>query len=630
VRRRRLLPARERSGRSRAGALLGSVLTGLWISLTCATPASAHAAGGGGASGVAGPRAVAVGFALATLALLVGPLIAGTGRVDRLRGALGRITPLVVVGLSASIDLSRPAQLVVVAAGAAVALAPVDSRWRAVPALVLVAVVTAGGIGDLAVRDRVIGGVHVVAGAVWLGLVVEVIARWAGDPAAGRKLLHRLSAPALGSLVAVATTGTIIASEHLGDARLALGSWWGRGLAIKIALVVGAALLGALGRRRRAPRLEGTMLATVAVIGMVLAVGGSPLSGAAPLGPLFASDGKADVLVAPLQAGRNTVVVRGPDGAPPATVQVDGRDVELAARSDGLRVGEVHLPEGRHRIRVGDQVTKVTIGPDEGGPVIRATLPDVVEDPDCLDGLAGMAAASAALSTPRRPVRFELEVGGDTCGPKGGFPSLEGTWAAATTSAVEAMRARGSSGPLLVVTDGGSRSRVVVRALRAAGEVFTDVPAERFDATAAASVQLGSLVVVATDRAGAWPTVDALAQANGATVPVVLAPWLLDSSVISEVAAHHLSVLIAAHRGPTTGEAVSYRINQARSTGGGWAITAAGFDAYLAALEDATGAVLPEGTAGVYSAAPVNVLPSDIDHPAEAGWSTGVAMIKVA
>jgi hypothetical protein len=207
---------------------------------------------------------------------------------------------------------------------------------------------------------------------------------------------------------------------------------------------------------------------------------------------------------------------------------------------------------------------------------------------------------------------------------------MEGTWTAATTSAVEAMRARGSEGPLLVVTDGASRSRAVADALRTSGQVLTEVPAERFDAAAAEAVPLGSLVIVATDRSGAWPVVDELARANGATVPVVLAPWLLDSSVISEIAGHHLSALVAAHRNPTSGEAVSYRINEARTTGGGWAITGAGFEAYVAALEDATGAVIAPGIPGVYSAARVAVLPSDLDHPAESGWSTGVAMIRVA
>ena len=180
------------------------------------------------------------------------------------------------------------------------------------------------------------------------------------------------------------------------------------------------------------------------------------------------------------------------------------------------------------------------------------------------------------------------------------------------------------------MTDRGARSRAVADALRSSGQTFAEVPAERFDATSAASVQLRSLVVVATEPSGAWPVVDQLARATGATVPVVLAPWLLDSSVISEIAAHHLSVLIATHRDPTAGEAVSYRISEARTPGGGWGVTGAGYEAYITALEEATGATIAPATAGVYSAARVAVLPSDLDHPAESGWSTGVAMIKVA
>jgi hypothetical protein len=311
-------------------------------------------------------------------------------------------------------------------------------------------------------------------------------------------------------------------------------------------------------------------------------------------------------------------------------VEVDGRSVALTTRSDGLRVGEVDLPEGRHRIRVGEQVTRLTIGPDDGGLVLRATLPDVVDDPDCLDGLAGLAAASAALSTPGQPVRFELEVGGSTCGLPGGFASRMDTWRAATVSAVEAMRGRGATGTLFLVTDGGPRARVVSEAFREAGLAVTEIAADRFDAASASRVELGSLVVVATERGGAWPIVDRLATATGATVPVVLAPWLLDSSTISEIADHGVSVLVAAHRGPSSGEAVSYRVGASRSPGGGWAITAAGFEGFVAALEELTGAAAAPAVPGVYSAARVAVLPSELDHPAEAGWARGVALVKVA
>jgi hypothetical protein len=254
----------------------------------------------------------------------------------------------------------------------------------------------------------------------------------------------------------------------------------------------------------------------------------------------------------------------------------------------------------------------------------------VVEDPECLDGLAGLAAASSALTTAGRPVRFELEMGGDECGPPGGFPSRAGTWELATTSAVAALRERGSRGPLLVVRDDGRRAAALVSALRASGEDLTEAPAERFDAAAAGSVEVGSLVLVATDRAGARPVVQAMAQATGATVPVVLAPWLLDASVLTGIADDGLSVLIATLRGPSSGEAVGYRVSEARSPGGGWAITAAGYEAYLAALEALTGGAAAPAVPGVYSAARVSVLPTDLDHPSESGWAKGIALVRVA
>jgi hypothetical protein len=226
-------------------------------------------------------------------------------------------------------------------------------------------------------------------------------------------------------------------------------------------------------------------------------------------------------------------------------------------------------------------------------------------------------------------VRFELGVGGDTCGPRGGFASLEGTWKATTAGAVEAMRRRGRTGPLVVVTDGGTRSVAVVDALRASGEVFTEVPAGQL-ATAAGTVPLDSLVLVATDRADAWAAVDTLGQATGAVVPVVLAPWLLDASVLSEIAGHGMSALAATYRAPTSEEAVTYRVGASLSPGGGWAITAAWFEAFVASLERLTRATAAPAVRGVYSAARVAVLPSELDHPSESGWSAGVAMIRVA
>jgi hypothetical protein len=91
-----------------------------------------------------------------------------------------------------------------------------------------------------------------------------------------------------------------------------------------------------------------------------------------------------------------------------------------------------------------------------------------------------------------------------------------------------------------------------------------------------------------------------------------------------------MSTLVATYRSPSSGEAVGYRVGAARSPGGGWPVTAAGFEAFLAAVEQLTGDALPPPAPGVFSAARVAVLPSDLDHPTESGWSAGIAMTKVA
>ncbi|MDQ2649856.1 MAG: hypothetical protein M3Z03_09895, partial [Actinomycetota bacterium] len=223
----------------------------------------------------------------------------------------------------------------------------------------------------------------------------------------------------------------------------------------------------------------------------------------------------------------------------------------------------------------------------------------------------------------------ELEPGGDTCGPAGGLPRRAETWAATTSAAIAGMRARGTAGELVVVSDDDPRAVGLVQTLRAAGLELREVSVDRFDDDAAASVELGSLVLVATDRPGAQTVVERLADTTGATVPVVLAPWLLDAAVLSGIADQGVSVLVAAPRNPTSAEAVGYRGGAARTPGGGWAITSAGFEAYLAVVAGLTGATSEPAVPAVYSASRVTILPPGMDHPSGAGWAPGVAMIRV-
>jgi putative copper export protein len=278
----------------------------------------AHAASGGAGTGVADARAVVVGLAFAGLAAPVGPAFSGAGSLDRWRGLVARAAPAAAVAAGTDIHLHRGMQLVAIAAAAAAVVVPDEPRWRPLPAAVVLAAVTSGAGPGLDLLPRMLGALHVLAAASWLGLVVEMAVLWRRDVGAGRRTAMRLATPAVVLVAVAAATGTLIAADHLGDARLALSSWWGRGLALKVALVVGAALVGALVRRGWAPRLEGSLLAAVATIGLGLAAVGGPLAGAAGTGPLFAADdaGHASVVVTPLAPGRNTVLVRQPRRGP--------------------------------------------------------------------------------------------------------------------------------------------------------------------------------------------------------------------------------------------------------------------------------------------------------------------------
>ena len=67
---------------------------------------------------------------------------------------------------------------------------------------------------------------------------------------------------------------------------------------------------------------------------------------------------------------------------------------------------------------------------------------------------------------------------------------------------------------------------------------------------------------------------------------MVLAPWLLDAGLLARLADDRAPVLVAALRDPTTEEAVAYRRAVAATAGGGRALTAAGFEAFLATAAD--------------------------------------------
>lgn len=581
-----------------------------------ATPAAAHGAGTGGGDGGIDLRAVAIGLAFVAAAALVAAIVgerSTTGPAD----LIARVLAPGAAALAPGAGLGVAATAIAVGAGAVVVLAPARSAVRVASSTALLAAVAAGGSGGQPVVDRVVGGGHVAAAAAWSGVVLAVALAWRGGPAAGRRLTQRVAVPAIGLVALVAASGSLATAEHLGDAGLALGSWWGRTLALKVALVAAVAIAAATLRTSWMPRLESAILGGAALTGLVLAAAGGPLSGPAPTGPLFLAVDSAIVLITPLAPGTNTVLVRGDD----PDVSIDGRPITLERRADGLLAATVDLPTGRHTVTSGEQRTALTVRPDDEADIVSATLPTDVTDPDCLDRLAGAAAAVAARNAAGDPTRLAV-VPGPTCAVADLEPA---GWDGAVTTALASLARRGSSLAPVVVVDDDPRAAAVAAEVRAAhGGAVLVAPDELLT-----GLVPGTPIVVAMSVAAAGDAVARILEATGGVTPIVLAPWLLDASLLADLASEGAPVLVASHRDPTDRVAVDYRTATASLVGAPPA-TAAGLEGYLAAFAALAGRPAVGATPGLYGFSSVAILPAELAHPSDAGWAPGVALVRVA
>jgi hypothetical protein len=165
----------------------------------------------------------------------------------------------------------------------------------------------------------------------------------------------------------------------------------------------------------------------------------------------------------------------------------------------------------------------------------------------------------------------------------------------------------------------------VVRALAA-----TEPSPTVLDGPPSTGLPTTGIVLVATGHEGAPAAAEAAARVTGGTVPVVLAPWLLDADVVAQLADQGRSVLFAVLRDPTSPRGVDYRVALGKATGGGLRASAAGLEAYLDALATLAGDLVPVPAGGVFGLSRVAVLPPSVEgHESEAGWARGVALVKV-
>lgn len=297
-------------------------------------------------------------------------------------------------------------------------------------------------------------------------------------------------------LAVVVTTGVWESSSHLGDAQLALGTWWGRTLALKITLVASAALVGALIRRQWAPRLESIVLTSVVGLGLLLGAASAPIPEFAASGPLSRSIEGGVVVVAPFAPGDNAVVVTTDNEAAPPVV-FDGKRVALTKSSAGSFVGVVKLRAGRHTLRVGDTpVERVGVGGGDPKVVVHATFAAPRATAECVDRIVGAGVAASALTKAGQPARLAVSGGAADC----------------------------QVGPS---ADGG----------------IDWEPALRLAAAKYPNVRL----------------VRTFAEALRSDVPVVLAPWLLDGQLVQALTNKGTPLMLAALRDPTDALAVDYR-----------------------------------------------------------------------
>lgn len=329
-------------------------------------------------------RLVGVGVALGSAALLV-PV---TGAYQQGLGIAGVLDP-------AAYDLTLVSDALVVlvlqALGLAVALSSRAGRTEAALG-VLCAVFAPALVGHTRAFDPVpllilTDTLHLAAGAVWVGGLVGLLLVL---PALGRRpeeaavVVRRVSTSAAAVLVAVAITGTLLATRTLGRWAGLVDTTYGRLLLVKVGLVGIVVLVAAWNRFRLVPRVSsavghgegvraaGLLRRTVAVEAVVvLAVIGvtgflvnqppRPAPERAPAAEsrvraAVADDVKVLVTLTPGGTGRNTVQVQVQDetgepvdgyAAPQVSVtsaDVDLGAVRLRATAAGTYAAEVVLP----------------------------------------------------------------------------------------------------------------------------------------------------------------------------------------------------------------------------------------------------------------------------------------------
>jgi copper transport protein len=295
-------------------------------------------------------------------------LLASLGLLDDLRGADSLIDTATSPGVGRLLGL----QVVLLVGAVLAARRPVRG---ALAALVLVLVIALEGArahpGEV---DGPLGAVltvtHFLAGALWLGGLVQVLrftAGWRKRPKAVRVAVRTYARNALVLFVIVSATGTVSAVRLLPDLDDWTATTYGQLLLVKIALflLVVALAVAARARLRRAgrapddaivaatPRLLGrsAALETSALAAVVLAAAAVttvtparlvPVSAllASPVGPTVRVAERARQVSVSVVASQGRVEIRAnaPDDGTPAQIRLDGQLTPPAGAARALEL----------------------------------------------------------------------------------------------------------------------------------------------------------------------------------------------------------------------------------------------------------------------------------------------------
>lgn len=599
------------------GAWPGRVLVGAGVLVAgmLATAGTAAAAPGHHEDAVAGGAGE---VAIRVLLLTATALVAGIGLFAPVSGpASGARRALVWGGAGLAVVVAVPAisrvdielavlvvHLVLVLLVPALLVRPA-AMAAAGAALAVLLCVEASGTHDGAARWVGVG--HVAFAVLWLGSVAAV----ATSTVDRTELARRLAPVTVGAGVLVAGTGVLQANlAGLGvDVRL-VDTAFGLVLLGKAVLLLAVGAVGVLAVRRRVPRgaFRFATAGLVAALGAGAALAAVPVPDPlpAPGVPLLANafaDEPVPVLVSPHRPGRNLINIGGAD---PDRVAVGTDPTKLVPLRavPGAAGGwaSVDLPAGPATllVRRGGDTDEVRLDTGTGrAPAVAAG----VDGPECASfALGGVVADRPAPVTSCPAERLDP---GDAESLRGMLGFLTG---------------RGL-GSVALLTDGSARSKVAEQLVRE-------------------TVAAGGVPVVGVETGGADALIVLSGWAPASTElakvgvrqqrepvfghGVYLAPWLLNTPVITSVA----SVILPLRYNPHEQLPATYASTvDARFPGG--SPSAAGYRGWLAG-QSAQARKLGDGQPLLYTASLVSFLPKQFQHHEGAGWLPNGTVVPVS